>query len=72
MTAFGLTAEKIQRRAAELNAVQLLLLVVAGVFWVLGWLVSKLALMVWTGLSWTLAAVEVGWKDARRPREGGS
>lgn len=73
MTSFALTAERVQKRARELNAAQLLLLVVSGIFWAIGWLISKAWLVVWTGLSWALAAVEVGWKDARRrPGDGGS
>lgn len=67
MTAFSLTAEQIQKRATEIRPARVLLFMVGGLFWAVGWVVSKSWLVLWTALSWGLAAAEVGWKDARRP-----
>lgn len=42
---------------------RLLLLVIGGFFWVLGWSARRI---VWPALTWIAAAVRVGWEDAHR------
>lgn len=41
------------------------LLLLAGVLWAVGWLTGK----TWLLLAWTLAALKLGWSDARSVRD---
>lgn len=50
-------------RARRVRIGQLLLAVVAMLFYGPGWALSKMLLAV----AWCLAAAKVGWTDARRP-----
>ena len=47
--------------------VRLLLLLVGGAFWVLGWTARR---VIWPALVWCAAAVRLGWEDAGKGRRG--
>jgi hypothetical protein len=54
---------RIQTSAAQMHPGRTLLTLIAALFFALGWLVAKLARGVWLVLSWTIAAVRVGWQE---------
>jgi hypothetical protein len=60
--------DRITAEAKDIRFWHTIATVVAGFFWLIGWLVSK----VWLGIAWCAVAVKVGWQDARTPRPGGS
>lgn len=49
------------------------LTLVAGVLFGLGWLAAKACAVVWMALTWSFAAVRVGWQEgmAQRAADGG-
>jgi hypothetical protein len=51
--------------AGRVHIGRLLLTLVAGVFWALGWVAAKAVFVV----LWCFAAAKAGWKDARRMSE---
>lgn len=61
--------EDIRTRASEIDPAKLLLAFLALPFLVLGWLAAKVFTVLWTITSWSVAAVQVGWIEARTPRE---
>lgn len=61
--------EDIRTRASEIDPVKLLLAFLALPFLVLGWLAAKVCTVLWTVTSWAVAAIQVGWIEARKPRE---
>lgn len=58
---------RISTEARQIRFAEILLAVIGAVFYGLGWSVSKALL----GVAWCLAAVKLGWADARRPVNGG-
>jgi len=54
---------RIQNRAAEIHPGRTLLTLVAALFFALGWIVAKVARGVWLVISWSIAAVRVGWQE---------
>ena len=59
----------IQTRAAEIDPAKLLLAVLALPFLVLGWVAAKVWQVLWLVVSWSVAAVQVGWVEARKSGE---
>lgn len=59
----------IQTRAAEIDPAKLLLAVLALPFLVLGWMAAKVWQVLWLVVSWSVAAVQVGWVEARKSGE---
>lgn len=64
--------DRIEVRAAEIHPGRTLLTLFAALFFAIGWLVAKACRGVWIVLSWTIAAVRVGWQEGfkapdRRP-----
>lgn len=59
-------------RAAEINPVRVLLMVLALPLLILGWLAGWTVRGLWLVVSWSLAAAQVGWDRAQQPREDGS
>jgi uncharacterized membrane protein YedE/YeeE len=57
--------ERITAQARTLTAARVLLTVIAGVLFGVGWLVAKACAGLWFVLAWCVAAVQVGWHDAR-------
>jgi hypothetical protein len=54
---------RISAEARQIHFGEILLALIGAVFYGLGWSVSKALLAV----AWCLAAVKLGWADARRP-----
>lgn len=57
--------ERVAARAAQVKIGQILLAAVAAPFYVLGFIVG----IVWAVVVWVVAAVQIGWVDARNRRE---
>jgi hypothetical protein len=62
--------EDIRTRAAEVDPAKLVLALLALPFLIVGWLAGKVWTVLWAVTSWSVAAVQVGWFEARKPREG--
>jgi hypothetical protein len=52
--------DAIRARADSIQFGRLLLTLVVGIFWVIGWIARKL----FRGLAYLAAAVQVGWREA--------
>lgn len=61
--------EDIRTRASEIDPAKLVLALLALPFLVIGWLAGKVWTVLWSITSWSVAAVQVGWLEARKPRE---
>jgi hypothetical protein len=59
--------DRIQAEAREVHFGRLLLTLLVGVFYALGWLAGKVSL----GLAFCWAAVKIGWTEARTSTEAG-
>jgi hypothetical protein len=59
--------ERISAEARQVNFGRLLLTLLVGVFWLVGWVAGKASL----GLAFCWAAVKIGWTEARTPSEAG-
>lgn len=65
--------ERIHEQAKQLRFWRTVATVLAGLLWGIGWLAAKGCAVTWLALAWAVAAVRVGWADARRaPGEGGT
>lgn len=53
--------ERISTEARDVHVGRTLLTLVAGFFYLVGWLAGTLV----NGLAWCVAAVKVGWREAR-------
>ena len=60
--------ERIDEQARRVEFARTVLTILAGLFWLVGWLAGKSLGLIWLGLAWSAAAVRVGWSDARSPR----
>jgi hypothetical protein len=58
-----LTVEQVQFR--RVDVARAVLLPLAGTLWALGWLAGKTCAVVWLVVAWVLAALKLGWSDAR-------
>jgi hypothetical protein len=63
--------DRITERARRIDPLRLLLTVLAAPLVALGWTAGKVVTVVWVVLAWSLAAVQVGWEDARSPGKAG-
>ncbi|MFW6034029.1 MAG: hypothetical protein ACOC9R_02735 [bacterium] len=64
----------VDRVAAEAREIQFrrtALTLLAGLFFVVGWVAGKTLGAVWLAVAWSAAAVKVGWQEARRPPPDG-
>lgn len=59
---------RVRAEARRVSLPAMLLTGVAAVLWAAGWALSRLVLLVAAGAAWSVAAVRVGWSDARRGR----
>lgn len=57
----------ITRQAREVKPLHVLLAVLAGVLFGIGWLAAKAVGAIWFGLVWVAVAIREGWRDARTP-----
>jgi predicted PurR-regulated permease PerM len=61
--------ERIEQRARPVNLGQLLVTLVVGVFYALGFAAAKVVVIAGVLLGWVVAAVVTGWQDAGKPVE---
>jgi hypothetical protein len=61
--------DRIQERAKPVDLGRLLMVLVVGFFYLLGFVVRKVVLGLGVLLGWTVAAVVEGWQDAGEPVE---
>lgn len=61
--------EDIRTRAAEIDPMKVALTLLALPLLMIGFVAAKVWLVLWSITSWSLAAVQVGWVEARKPRE---
>lgn len=67
--------DRITAEARDIRLGRALLTLLAGVFYVIGWIAAKVVGVVWFAVAWAGTAVKVGWAEARASsglsREGG-
>lgn len=64
--------QRLDRITAEARQVQfgrVLLTVIAGVLFGIGWIVAKTFAVLWLALTWSATAVKLGWQEARTPTQ---
>ena len=61
--------QRIQEQARPVDLGRLLVLLVVGLFYLLGFVARKTVMVLSIGLGWMVAAVRTGWQDAGRPVE---
>ena len=61
MTTLEVPVDRIGARAAQVDPLRLLLMLLAAPLIALGWSAAKL----WGALAWSIAAVQVGWETGR-------
>lgn len=59
--------DRITTEARQIHFGRLLLTLIAGLFFAVGWSVAKLFAVVWFAVAWSAAAVKVGWQEGRKP-----
>lgn len=59
--------ETITEQARDVHPVRVLLAVIAGLLYGVGWVAAKTLGAVWFALAWAGTAVKVGWREARTP-----
>lgn len=59
------TLERVRDEAREMHPVRTLLLLIASLLFLVGWLAAKILGALWVAVSWSLAAVKVGWRAGR-------
>jgi hypothetical protein len=67
---------RISAEASQIRFFPMVLTLVGGLLFGVGWLAAKACTVAWSALTWTFAAMRVGWQEgmARKdtgPREGG-
>lgn len=62
---------RISAEARQIQFVPAVLTLVGGVLFGVGWLAAKVCTVAWMALTWTFAAVRVGWREgmAMRPAD---
>lgn len=63
---------EVAARAAAINPVRVLLMIVALPLFIIGWLAGWTVRLLWLVVSWSLAAAQVGWDRAQKTGEGSS
>ena len=59
--------DRISERAREVRPAPVLLQLIGGFFWLLGFLTAKLFAGLWVIATWTFSAMSTGWTDALGP-----
>ena len=59
--------ERIEEQARPVDFGRLLMTLIVGLFYLLGFIARKVALVLGVGLGWMLAAAKTGWQDAAKP-----
>jgi hypothetical protein len=58
--------DEITEQAREVRFWHTVLTAVAGLLFGVGWLAAKACAVLWLGAAWSVTAVKVGWREARR------
>lgn len=61
--------ERINTQARQIQFRRVLLTLIAGLFYVLGWTVARAFGVLWLALAWSATAIKVGWQEGRRARD---
>lgn len=61
---------RVTAEARDIQFGRLLATVLAGVFYLLGWIAARALRVVWFALTWSATAVRVGWREglAQQPK----
>ena len=59
--------DRIQEQAKTVDLGRVLMTLVVGLFYLLGFVARKITLVLGVGLGWMLAAAKTGWQDAAKP-----
>lgn len=57
--------DKIRAEAANIRPLHTLLTLIAGIFYVLGWVAFKTFAIAWATIAWSVAAIKVGFMEAK-------
>lgn len=57
--------DRISAEAREVHFGRLMLTIVAGILFGIGWLAAKSVALVWRAVAWVAVAVKIGWMEAR-------
>lgn len=68
VTRISAEAREVRPGEVAARAARLLLTVLASLLFALGWCAAKAVALLWLSATWTVAAVRVGWQEARKPR----
>lgn len=60
---------RISAEAREIRFGPAVLTLLAGALFGLGWLAAKVCAVAWATLTWTFAAVRIGWQEGMARRE---
>jgi uncharacterized membrane protein len=58
--------ERITAQARQVHAGRTLLTLLAGFFYVLGWLAFRICAVAWLAVVWCAVATREGWREARK------
>ena len=61
----SILADRVQARAAEVRLSRMLLTALAALLWLVGWSACVVVTLVVVVLTWSIAAIRVGWADGR-------
>lgn len=64
--------EEITSQARKIRFWRTVLTGIAGLLFGVGWLAAKACALVWLGAAWSVTAVRLGWREARRGAAGTS
>ena len=62
---------RVSAQAREIRFGPALLTLLAGVLFGVGWLAAKVCVVVWAALTWTFAAVRIGWQEGMARQTAG-
>ncbi len=58
--------ERITAQARQVHAGRTLLTLLAGAFFLAGWVAFRVAALAWLALAWCAVATREGWREARK------
>jgi len=58
--------ERITAQARQVHAGRTLLTMLAGFFFLLGWVAFRVVAVAWLALTWCAVAAREGWREARK------
>ncbi len=58
--------ERITAQARQVHAGRTLLTLLAGFFYLVGWVAFRVATVLWLALAWCAVATREGWREARK------